>query len=202
MGKQTSWLSQRKESRGGGGCTGCSSRVSPCPRPASVSPSCTEPGLSDTARLRGLQVWGSHGARRQQMMVCPSKESLVAARRGGFLACVWCWVIWLQPALIAGSTQKRKRKAEKLLRSEDCKGYTSAWAGTAGAFGWEGNRTELQMGREVVGSYPAPTLSLPRWDLWPAAPCPQAHHWASSTEELWLSPREMPNYSAGGCARA
>lgn len=59
-----------------------------------------------------------------------------------------------------------------------------------------------QMGREVVGSYLAPTLSIPRWDLWPAAPCPQAHHWASSTEELRLSPREMPNYSAGGCARA
>lgn len=68
----------------------------------------------------------------------PFKGKLGSCLVGGFLARVWCWVVWLQQALIAGSKQKRKRKAEKLLRSEDCKGYTSAQAGTTGAFCSEG----------------------------------------------------------------
>lgn len=68
----------------------------------------------------------------------PFKGKLGGCLAGGFLAHGWCWVIWLQPALIAGSVQKRKRKAEKLLESEDCNGYTSGQAGTTGAFWWEG----------------------------------------------------------------
>lgn len=64
----------------------------------------------------------------------PFKGKLGSCLAGGFLARVWHWVVWLQQALIAGGKQKRKRKAEKLLWSEDCKGHTSARAGTAGAF--------------------------------------------------------------------
>ena len=201
MGKQTFRLLEKKESPGSGGCTGFSSAVSPCPSPCLSFPQVHRAGAQRRRWTRGSVrsgvTWGTAAAD-----ALPFKGKLGSCLAGSFLACVWRWVIWLQSALIAGSVQKRKRKAEKLLRSEDCKGYTSARAGTAGAFWWEGGCTELQMGMEAVGSYPAPTLSLPRSDLGPAASCLQARCWAGSAKELCLSPMEMPSYGAGCCARA